>query len=302
MSSLYKKTILIIGCGDIALRTAPLLRKRFRILGLCRHQKNAVRLRSYGIVPISGDLDNPDSLTKLTGTAHLVLHLAPPPNQGLRDTRTKHLLSALSRSTGNRPGILPQRLIYISTSGVYGDCHGALIDETRMIHPDSDRAMRRADAEKQLRNWCKRTAAAVSILRVPGIYATDRLPLTRLHNGHPVIVDAEDGYTNHIHAEDLARIIGAAIRYGKPNRIYHACDDSHFKMGAYFDLVADYFDLPRPPRITRIAAQKQLSPGMLSFMNESRRLQNHRMKHELRVKLLFPTVQEGIDSARNARK
>jgi len=296
MNNLYKKTILIVGCGDIAFRTVPLLRQHYRILGLYRNQENARRLRAHGIIPIFGDLDFPKSLEKLAGIAHAVLHLAPPPNQGLRDPRTLHLLSALNKHTQMQSAILPQRLIYISTSGVYGNCHGRLIDETVAIHPENDRAIRRVDAEKQIRNWGIRNHATVSILRVPGIYAADRLPLTRLRDGHPAIIDTDDSYTNHIHADDLARIIYAALRFGKPNRVYHTCDDSNVKMGAYFDIVADRFNLPRPPRITRAEAQRQLSPGMLSFINESRKLTNARMKKELHVKLRYPTVHEGIQA------
>jgi nucleoside-diphosphate-sugar epimerase len=266
----------------------------YRILGLYRNLDNADHLRLHGIIPIYGNLDLPRSLEKLAGIAQLVLHLAPPPSQGLYDRRTTHLLSALTRRTKKHTLILPQRLIYISTSGVYGDCHGELIDETYPVHPENGRAIRRIDAERQIRNWGKRNYIPVSILRVPGIYAENRLPLTRLREGHPALLDTEDGYTNHIHADDLARIIYAALQHAKPNRIYHTCDDSHLKMGEYFDLVADHFGLPRPPRITRNQAQEQISPTMLSFMKESRRLNNLRMKKELHVSLLYPTVYDGI--------
>ena len=289
-----KKTLLIVGCGDIALRAVPLLQTHYRILGLYRNLDNADHLRLNGIIPIYGNLDLPRSLEKLAGIAQLVLHLAPPPSQGLYDRRTTHLLSALTRRTKKHTLILPQRLIYISTSGVYGDCHGDLIDETYPVHPENGRAIRRIDAERQIRNWGKRNHIPVSILRVPGIYAENRLPLTRLREGHPALLDTEDGYTNHIHADDLARIIYAALQHAKPNRIYHTCDDSHLKMGEYFDLVADHFGLPRPPRITRNQAQEQISPTMLSFMKESRRLNNLRMKKELHVSLLYPTVYDGI--------
>lgn len=293
-----KKTLLIVGCGDIALRTAPLLQKHYRILGLCRNLDNSDRLRSHGIIPIYGNLDCPKSLGKLAGIAQLVVHLAPPPNQGLRDRRTAHLLSALSKQTQVHVAILPQRLIYISTSGVYGDCDGALIDEARPVYPENDRAIRRVDAERQIRDWGQRNQVSVSILRVPGIYAANRLPLTRLREGHPALLDDEDSYTNHIHADDLARIICAALRYAKPCRIYHTNDDSHLKMGEYFDLVADHFDFPHPSRITRNEAKERISPGMFSFMKESRRLNNSRMKKELHVRLVYPTVLEGIKAAK----
>lgn len=285
-----KRTLLIVGCGDIALRAAPLLLPHYRLLGLCRRPEHRAALRVQGITPVLGDLDNPGSLGKLAGMAHAVLHLAPPPDHGERDTRTANLLAALTKRPKRKGAILPQRLIYISTSGVYGDCNGAWVDETRLINPQTGRALRRVDAERQVRNWGLRNHASASILRVPGIYALNRLPLGRLRDACPALLPEEDSYTNHIHADDLARIIFAALRHARPGRIYHACDDSNLKMGEYFDLIADRFDLPRPPRIARTQAEGSISPGMLSFMRESRRLANARIKHELHVNLRYPTV------------
>ncbi|ARO86818.1 NAD(P)-dependent oxidoreductase [Nitrosospira lacus] len=285
-----KRTLLIVGCGDIALRAAPLLLPHYRLLGLCRRPEHRAALRVQGITPVLGDLDNPGSLGKLAGMAHAVLHLAPPPDHGERDTRTANLLAALTKRPKRKGAMLPQRLIYISTSGVYGDCNGAWVDETRLINPQTGRALRRVDAERQVRNWGLRNHASASILRVPGIYALNRLPLGRLRDACPALLPEEDSYTNHIHADDLARIIFAALRHARPGRIYHACDDSNLKMGEYFDLIADRFDLPRPPRIARTQAEGSISPGMLSFMRESRRLANARIKHELHVNLRYPTV------------
>ncbi len=289
-----KRTLLIVGCGDIALRAAPLLQAHYRLLGLCRRTESCRQLRLHGITPVSGDLDNSKSLVKLAGMAHAVLHLAPPPDHGKHDTRTTNLLAALTKRSKPKERILPQQLVYISTSGVYGDCSGALIDETHPINPQTERAMRRADAERQVREWGLRNCVSVSILRVPGIYATDRLPLARLREGVPALLPEEDSYTNHIHADDLAASLYAALRYAKPGRAYHVCDDSHLKMGEYFDLVADQFGLPHPPRIARAEINGRISPGMLSFMRESRRLTNTRMKHELHVNLRYPTVVAGI--------
>ena len=292
-----KKTLLIIGCGDIALRTAPLLGKNYRVLGLTRHAENFKKLRSCQIIPILGDLDQPTSLQRLSGIADIILHLAPPPNMGLKDTRTRHLLAALSRKHSSAKGRIPHRLLYISTSGVYGDWGGQWVREHNPVSPYNDRAWRRLDAEHQIRKWSRYTGCSVTILRVPGIYAADRLPIARIKQGTPALMAQEDSYTNHIHAVDLARIIVAALHSGKTGRIYNACDDSSLKMGDYFDLVADTFKLPRPPRISRVQAREQISASLLSFMEESRRLVNDRMKRELRIKLLYPTVYDGISKA-----
>ena len=282
--------LLIIGCGDVAMRAIPLLTRRYRVFALVRTPAYGARLRALGVLPLTGDLDNRAGLARIAGLADVVLHFAPPANSGTYDARTHNLLSALSR------GALPKRLVYISTSGVYGDCGGATVNEVHPLDPQTARAQRRADAEKQIRNWAKHNRVKASILRVPGIYAADRLPLERLRAGTPAIAQQEDSYTNHIHADDLARIGIAALRYGKACRVYHVSDDSGLKMGDYFDAVADAYNLPHVPRISRAEAQRVLPESLLSFMNESCRLTNSRMKRELKVKLRYPTVADTLKS------
>ena len=282
------KRLLIIGCGDVALRTIPLLTTRYRVFALIRNPDYCAGLRALGVTPILGDLDDRHSLARLGGIADVALHFAPPPNAGVSDTRTRNLLAVLSG------GVLPQRLIYISTSGVYGDCAGAWVAETTPTNATNPRALRRVDAEQQVRAWGQRNRVRASILRVPGIYAADRLPLERLRAGSPAIRSSEDSYSNHIHADDLAHIVINALRYGKTNRVYHASDDDEMKMGDYFDAVADACSLSRPPRLPRAEVQSLVSPMMWSFMNESRRLTNSRMKQELRVRLSYPTVSNAL--------
>lgn len=287
--------ILIVGCGDIALRTIPLLTGRYRVYALVRDPARAGKIRAQGATPVMGDLDDRTSLRRLAGLADAVLHLAPPDSTGLRDSRTRNLLASLSQ------GDIPRRLVYVSTSGVYGDCGGEIVSETHVIHPQNARARRRADAEDQLRSWAQRNGVNASILRVPGIYAAERLPLERIRSSAPAIIAAEDSYTNHIHADDLARILVAALCRGKPNRVYHASDDGEMKMGDYFDAVADAYHLPRPPRIGRDEAQRVLPESLLSFMNESRRLTNERMKRELGVRLRYSTVMDLLKGHQSVR-
>jgi nucleoside-diphosphate-sugar epimerase len=288
------KRLLIVGSGDVALRAIPLLARRHRVYALVRNPDYLEKLRALGATPVMGDLDDRTRLARIAGLADAVLHLAPPPNDGPHDIRTRNLLSMLSQ------GRLPKRLVYISTSGVYGDCGGAWVSETHPLKPTSPRSRRRVDAELQIRNWAKRNRVNACILRVPGIYAADRLPLSRLQQRSPAIIASEDSYSNHIHADDLASISVAALRYAKPCRVYHASDDSQLKMGEYFDSVADAFGLPHVPRISRAEAQHELPPMLLSFMNESRRLTNTRMKMELKVVLRYPTVADALRAALNS--
>jgi nucleoside-diphosphate-sugar epimerase len=286
-----RPTLLIVGCGDVGQRVLRLLLPRWRVLALTSSPARLPALRALGAVPLLGDLDQPHTLGRLGGLADAVLHLAPPPGQGAGDPRTRSLLRALAR--GGRV----RRLVYASTSGVYGDCGGERFDETRAVNATTDRARRRVDAEAQLRWFGRRTGARVTLLRIPGIYAADRPgghPSERLARGTPVLAASDDVYTNHIHADDLARACVAALHRGWPQRVLHASDDSELKMGDYFDLAADLCSLPRPRRITRVEAAQQLSPMLLSFMSESRRLDNRRLKRELRLRLLYPTVREGL--------
>ncbi|MFM2407487.1 MAG: hypothetical protein RL358_229 [Pseudomonadota bacterium] len=283
--------LLIIGCGDVALRTIPLLTAHYQVFALIRNPAHALALRALGVLPILGDLDQRHAVRKLAGIADSVLHFAPPPNAGTRDTRTQNLLAALSR------GRLPTQLIYISTSGVYGDCAGAWVSETTPINATNPRALRRVDAEQQVRAWARRNQVRASILRVPGIYAFDRLPVDRLRVGTPAIRYDEDSYSNHIHADDLARIAVATLRYGAANRVYQTTDDEQMKMGDYFDAVADAFHLPRPPRLPRSEVKTLVSPMLWSFMNESRRLSNQRMKQELKIQLRYPTLNSVLAAA-----
>jgi len=291
------KRLLIVGCGDVGLRLIPLARERYRVYGLVRDPAQCAPLRALGATPIVADLDRPQTLTVIAGIAHDVVHLAPPPVGGLTDTRTAHLIAALGRNNGgnkNHRRTLPQHFVYISTSGVYGDCGGDRVTETRPPRPQTARAQRRIDAERRLRAWGVRSGVRVSILRVPGIYAADRLPLARLQRGTPALRDEDDSYVNHIHADDLARMVIAALNRASPGRAYNAVDDLPQRMGEYFDLVADRHGLNRPPRIARSEAARVIPENLLSFMSESRQLSNERLKRELRFRLRYPSVREGI--------
>lgn len=278
---LDKPRLLILGCGDVGMRLLPLLRHRFRIFAVTTSSAHHDAVRAAGAIPLVANLDQAPTLKRLARLTQNIIHLVPPQSDGSVDRRTRNLTA-----------ILPEQanLVYVSTSGVYGDCDGALVDETRPTHAANPRAIRRVDAERQLRLWARRSCSSLSILRVPGIYATERLPIERLKKGLPALNADEDVYTNHIHADDLARIIVAALFRGRNGRIYHAVDDTQMKMGDYFDAVADVCGLPHAPRLSRAQLQQQVSPMMLSFMSESRRLSNQRLKSELELHLHYPTV------------
>ena len=284
MQSFGKPSILIIGCGDIGLRVAKQLSRSHRVFALTSQQSRFQELREVGATPILGNLDQPESLWRLAGLAQTVIHLAPPQNSGNRDCRTRNLIRILAQGSN-----AVRRLIYISTTGVYGDHRGAKVSEITPVNPQSERAKRRVDAERALRLWGPANGVAVTILRVPGIYAADRLPIERLESKTPALVPEEDAYSNHIQSDDLARLICAAVYHGKPQRIINACDGGETKMGDYFDEVADAFGLQRPTRLPGNELQKIVSPMLWSFMRESRRVTNTRLP-ELKTPLRYPSV------------
>ena len=286
MQSFGKSRILIIGCGDIGLRVAKQLSRSYRVYALTSQKNRFQELRSVGAIPILGDLDKLDSLWRLNGLAQIVIHLAPPQNSGHRDCRTHNLLRILAQGSNT-----VSRFIYVSTTGVYGDHAGAPVTESSLLKPQSDRALRRLDAESTLRLWALAHGVALSILRVPGIYAENRLPLERIKANTPMPLAAEDTYSNHIQSDDLARLLCAAIYHGKPQRVINACDGGETKMGDYFDEVADAFGLDRPPRLPIAEVQDLVSPMLFSFMSESRRVKNNRLK-ELKTPLRYPSVTE----------
>jgi nucleoside-diphosphate-sugar epimerase len=293
-----RQRVLIVGCGDVGLRTAGELgaphSQRVRLMALTSSPDRVRLLRACGITPLQGNLDDPASIQRLAGIAHRVIHLAPPPTDRAgaseRDPRSLVLVRALRLRTP------PLALVYGSTTGVYGDCGGQRVDETRTVNPHTPRAQRRVDAEKLMR-FLGRSGVRVSVLRIPGIYAADReggTPRERLLKGTPVLAAKDDVYTNHIHANDLARACAAALWRGKPQRVVNVTDDTDLKMGDYFDLAASLFGLPKPPRLPRDQASSALPLMLLSFMSESRRLDNTRMKQELRLKLRYPHVRDGL--------
>ena len=281
--------VTVIGCGDIGLRVAALWQARgLTVTALARSAAAAARLRAAGIEPVSGDLDQPESLAGLDVAGQLVYYLAPPPPAGQTDPRMHAFLDALSRKPA------PGTTVYLSTTGVYGDCHGAWVDEHAAVDPKTPRGRRRLDAENALRAWGRRYGVAVIILRVPGIYGPGRLPLDAVRARRPVVRESECGFSNRIHADDLARACVAAGERGQADTIYNASDGRPGTMTEYFNSVADCLGLQRPPVVNRSEAGRFLSADLLSYIDESRRISNRRIIEELGVQLLYPDLRTGL--------
>ena len=283
--------VLIIGCGDIGERVAQLERSQGRtVAGLARSEKSMRRLLAAGIQPITVDLDDPASLNNLPVKDAVVYYFAPPPGEGVTDPRMETFVSVMT------PSNLPQRVVLISTTGVYGDCRGEWVTEVRPPNPQADRAWRRLAAETTLQRWSKTSGVPIVILRMPGIYGPGYLPEERLRSGEPVLREDESPFSNRIHADDLARICIAAARHVHPSLLYNVSDGHPTTMTDFFFRVADVLGIPRPPAISREEARHRLGPGMLSYLAESKRIDNRRMREELGVELMYPDLTAGLAS------
>jgi nucleoside-diphosphate-sugar epimerase len=245
-------------------------------------------LRESGIEPVQADLDEPGTLADLPVKDALIYYFAPPPREGISDARIRNWLASLG---GNA---LPQRIVLISTTAVYGDSGGDWVTEQSPLQPGTERGCRRLDAETALQDWSKQTCVPVVILRVPGIYGPGRLPRARLEKGLPVLNEAESGFTNRIHSEDLADVCVTAADRGRPGEVYNVSDGRPGTMTEWFNAVADHLGLPRPAQISLAEAETQVSAGMLSYLKESRRISNKKMVEELGVELAYSDLGEGL--------
>ncbi|MCF6281888.1 MAG: SDR family oxidoreductase [Candidatus Polarisedimenticolaceae bacterium] len=290
MNTLSSYNIFIIGCGDVGRQVAERWKKRGAALSaLARSAESASRLSELGICTVKGDLDRPETVQNLPLSGAWVYYFAPPPDSGFTDPRMEAFITGLEGVTPPPCGI-----VYIGTSGVYGDCQGAWVDEDATLAPATDRAKRRVDAEQQLRAWGRAHSVPVIILRVGGIYGPGRLPLKRLQQAAPVLHFEESPFSNRIHIDDLVTISLAAVERGRADRVYNVCDDNPSTMTDYFCAVADAVGLPSPPMITMQQAEQVMSAAMLSYLTESRRMVNRRLHDELKVTLAYPDLAAGL--------
>lgn len=285
------KHILILGCGDIGKRVAKCWQKSgYTVYGATRQESNLDELSRLDIKPCPLELDNLAEPALLPTKDALLYYFAPPPARGTEDTRLQHFLKSINKNE------LPKQFIYISTSGVYGNQQGKLINESTPPNPQVDRAKRRYHAEQQLQQWSKDSNVPVTILRVGGIYGPGRLPLQRIKDQIPMLHENLSPQTNRIHADDLAQVCFAAAAKKAQGQIYNVSDGTNSNMTEYFNTIADFVDLPRPPLVDWDEAEKTISQGMLSYLKESRRMDNSKMMKELEIKLRYPSLKEGLKS------
>jgi len=286
------KNLYLIGCGDIGSRVARLaLGEGVTVTALSRQMSKSAGLQSTATLLLSGDLDDYDTLPRLDLRGSAVLYSAPPPGGGIVDTRVRNFLTSIQR------GCEPDKMVYISTTSVYGDCGNELVSEDRPANPLNHTGKRRLDAEERFRTWGKEHGVPVVILRVAGIYGPGRIPMDRIVGRHPLLCEAEAGYTNRIHADDLARICLAALDSGEDGDIFNVCDGETGKMTDYFNAITDLLGMERLPQVHLNEARGVMTPLMFSYMTESRRIDNSRMLAKLGIRLQYPTLREGLKAS-----
>jgi nucleoside-diphosphate-sugar epimerase len=280
--------VLIAGCGYAGQRLALRLREHYDVTGLVRSGERVAELGAVGIRAVAIDLDRvragvsiPERLEQ-----EAILYLTPPPVLGESDLRLDRFLQLAT--------VPPRTFIYVSTTGVYGDTAGKVVDESSAVQPRTDRARRRVSAEEMTRVWCTERRVRRVVLRVPGIYGPDRLPLERLRRGEPVVRERDSGINNRIHVDDLVEACAQAVLNPEARGVYNVSDGQPLSSTAFINLVAKIAGLPPPPQVPMEEAQLTFSPERLSFLNESRRVSNERMLKHLGVRLKYADVERGI--------
>ena len=284
-----KRGFVVVGCGYAGSRVAARLAQLGPVTAVARVPRKVRFQAPFGIDIVTRDFDTGKS-AKLppsrTGQFDII-YLVPPSPSGTGDLRFARFLEALTES--------PSRFVYISTTGVYGDARGGIVNEDTPPAPATDRARRRLAVENELRNWCEPRGIDWVILRVPGIYGPGRLPLERLRRGEPALSEAEAGPCNRIHVVDLADACVTAL--SKPqarNRIYNVGDGDHTTNTGFLNLVAELAGLPPPPQLPMSALQAQKPAAAISFLGESRRVDTARIREELGFSPIYPTAESGI--------
>lgn len=286
--------VLIIGCGDVGRRIAAAYRAAGdAVTGVVRSAESAVALQQVGVTPLQFDLDA-DDLPALPSRNARLFYLAPPVDVGKDDVRIERLLEHLELTGA------PARFLYMSTTGVYGDCDGRWIDENAPLNPSTLRAQRRIAAEKAMREWCATRGIPWIILRVPAIYGPGRLLTERLKSGQPTIRPEECSYTNRIHVEDLVSVCRAAMARAPKDSIYNVSDGQPSTITDYLFKLAELTGLPKPPVISMQEAERSLSPSLMSFLRESKRIHNLKMLEELELTLRYPDLLSGLKASLDA--
>jgi nucleoside-diphosphate-sugar epimerase len=284
--------LIIIGCGDIGFRVARLaLDRGVKVVAVSRGGKSFPDEVKAGLTLATADLDDTETLQALDCRGAALIYSAPPPGGGITDTRVRNFLAAI------RPGTEPVKIVYVSASSVYGNSGAELIDESCAPNPANHTGKRRLEAEEQFTFWGKGHHVPVVILRVSGIYGPGRVPLQRILDREPLLCEAEAGYTNRIHADDLAQVCLAALEKGEAGDIFNVCDGESGKMTDYFNAITDLLHLPRLPQVPLAEARQAMSPLMFGYMTDSRRLSNRKMLAKLGIKLQYPTMMAGLPGA-----
>ncbi|MCK5825551.1 MAG: SDR family oxidoreductase [Desulfuromusa sp.] len=284
----------IIGCGDIGFRVArELIKQNHQVQATIHFEEGAKVPQSVGIETIIANFDYQEDVPELPLRGKKLFYFMPPQGGGSSDFRMLNFCRKLS------PGNYPAKIVYISTSGVYGDCGGALVTEDTLLNPMSSRAKRRVSAENQLRDQADKFGFELIILRVTGIYGPGRLPIAQLQKGHEVLIAEDAPRTNRIHSLDLVQICLAAMGKGEDGDIFNVCDGEESSMSQYFMAVAERYDLPQPRQLSWVEAEKMMNPLTFSFLKESRRMSNQKMVEKLAVKLQYPTLEKGLGASQS---
>lgn len=277
---------LILGCGYLGRRVARLWRAQgHQVFGTTRTVDRAEELRQMEVEPILYDVLQPASLDRLPA-AKTILYCVGfdrHAGQSMREVYVGGLDHFLNRY---RP--IPDRLIYISSTGVYGQFLGEEVDETAVTEPTEESGQVVLAAEERLRAQPEWPAV---ILRFAGIYGPDRLIRRQsIENGEPLIGDP-DKWLNLIHVDDGAAAVLAAEARGEIGSIYNVSDDRPVRRRDFYQGMAQLLGAPEPHFVPPSSGAPRSGHEV-----SNRRTVNRRLHEDLGIQLRFPSFAEGLSA------
>ena len=269
------------------------------------HRRLSVADWSFG-----GTVRTPDKAAALTAKGiDAVTWSGGPLNDAVaaRLANATHVLISVPPDEDGDPVIGPARsallakknlkwLVYLSTTGVYGDTGGASVSETAPLRPFSERSERRVAAEADWLELHHAHGLPVHVFRLAGIYGPGRSTFGQIRRRAAKRIDKPGHAFSRIHVDDIAGVLAASIGKPNPGAIYNVCDNEPAPPAEVTEYACHLLGVDVPPLEDFETARQRMSPMALSFWNDNRRVDNRRIREELGVVLKYPDYRRGLQA------
>lgn len=293
-----RESAVVLGCGYVGTALTRALRaENVDVVATTRDPRRLPEITAEGAEAVIADVMDPGTLRPLAERSPTVVFDLVRPQRLDTNRYTSWGTSNVASAFAGRA---LEALIYLSSTSVYGRREGELTDERTPVAPSSPIGTARLEAERVYTEYFLEKGVPVRICRVPGIYGPGRTLRQRLETGAYRRLDDEKLWISRIHVDDLAAALIAAWRRGRAGETYLLCDDEPTTGQEYAELTASLLSLPLPPTVERDDIRHELNEDSFERRISSRRCSNERMRRELGVKLIYPTIRDGVPAALRA--